>query len=340
MTVTRQRGRPTADAAPGQQGRYGLLLILLIVTYLLSAFVRSNWISVAQLALFVATGGLALRSSRLSRRQSRVLLAVSAAGSAAAAGLALARPSDGAVAAASLWTGLLLLATVALIVVRIVSYPTVTEESIFGAVSAYLLIGLMFAAFYAAISKGHGGHFFADGQPGNSQTFQYFSFTTLTTLGYGDFTAAGSDGRALAVMEALTGQVFLATLVARLVAAFRVSGGRRAGGQPGAPGGVDGSGGPAGGWAGPASGAGGGGGAGAGGASRSAGAGRGRGGAASGRGAGPGAAGGAAEVAAGPWAGRRAGGAERRQLGLAPGRAGGPGAGRLGGGDGRMVGRD
>jgi voltage-gated potassium channel Kch len=54
----------------------------------------------------------------------------------------------------------------------------------------------------------------------NAQTLQYFSFTTLTTLGYGDFTAAGSLGRALAVLEALAGQVFLATLVARLVSAY------------------------------------------------------------------------------------------------------------------------
>ena len=64
------------------------------------------------------------------------------------------------------------------------------------------------------------GAFFANGQPANTQTLQYFSFTTLTTLGYGDFTAAGSLGRAVAVLEALTGQVFLATLVARLVSAY------------------------------------------------------------------------------------------------------------------------
>jgi Ion channel len=62
---------------------------------------------------------------------------------------------------------------------------------------------------------------FASGQPANAQTFQYFSFTTLTPLGYGDFTAANDGGRAVTVIEALTGQIFLATLVARLVAAFR-----------------------------------------------------------------------------------------------------------------------
>ena len=63
--------------------------------------------------------------------------------------------------------------------------------------------------------------FFANGQHASPQTFQYFSFATLTTLGYGDFTALQNSARAVAVIEALAGQVFLATLVARLVAAFR-----------------------------------------------------------------------------------------------------------------------
>ena len=60
-----------------------------------------------------------------------------------------------------------------------------------------------------------------DSEPANIRTYQYFSFTTLTTLGYGDFTAGGSFGRAVAVLEALTGQIFLVTLVARLVSAYR-----------------------------------------------------------------------------------------------------------------------
>ena len=64
-------------------------------------------------------------------------------------------------------------------------------------------------------------------RPANTQTFQYFSFVTLTTLGYGDFTAAQSGGRAIAVLEAMTGQVFLATLVARLVTAYRGPAGPR-----------------------------------------------------------------------------------------------------------------
>jgi hypothetical protein len=221
-TGTRRRGRLLAgDRHGGPSRRYGLLLLLLIAGYVLSAFVTSTWISLAQLGLFIVTGLLALRSSSLPRRHVQVLCAVLLAGSAVAGALAVSRPSDGAVAAASIWTGFLLLATVTVIVRRILSFATVTGQSIFGAVSAYLIIGFMFAAFYAAMGKLNGGQFFADGRPGNSETFQYFSFTTLTTLGYGDFTAAANDGRAIAVLEALTGQVFLATLVARLVSAFR-----------------------------------------------------------------------------------------------------------------------
>jgi voltage-gated potassium channel Kch len=121
---------------------------------------------------------------------------------------------------------LVLLAAVAMIVRRVLGFGTVTLQSIFGALSAYMIVGLMFAAFFAAIYHFSGEPFFAHGQPNKTQYFQYFSFTTLTTLGYGDFTAQYSSGQAVAVLEALTGQVFLATLVARLVAAFRGSGNR------------------------------------------------------------------------------------------------------------------
>jgi hypothetical protein len=209
---------------------------VLIASYVLSAFVSSTWINIVQLGLFVVTALLTLRSSRLPRRDLLVIAAVLLTGSGVAAGLAVTRPDAGAVAAASIWTGVLLLATVAVIVKRILSFATVTGQSIFGAISAYLIVGFMFAAFYAAFAQLDGGHFFAGGRPGNAETFQYFSFTTLTTLGYGDFTAAANDARAIAVIEALTGQVFLATLVARLVAAFRGPRAPAAGGSSGSSG--------------------------------------------------------------------------------------------------------
>jgi hypothetical protein len=122
---------------------------------------------------------------------------------------------------ADLWTALVLLAAAVMIVRRVLAFGTVTLQSIYGAISAYLVLGFMFAAVFAAIYHFSGDTFFVSGEQANTQTFQYFSYTTLTTLGYGDFTAYANSGRAVAVLEALTGQVFLATLVARLVAAFR-----------------------------------------------------------------------------------------------------------------------
>jgi Ion channel len=220
----RPSGSDGRTRLPRLGGRYGLLLVVLISTYLLSSFS----ISVAgdlQVALFLAILLLALRTSPFSRRRRTLVGAVALAGSAAAFGAALTGTNTGD-GASELWKGLMLLLTAVLIVRRVLARPTVTLQSIYGALSAYIVIGLMFAAFYAAIEHLGAGHFFADGHPANTQTFQYFSFTTLTTLGYGDFTAAGNGGRALAVMEALTGQVFLATLVARLVAAFRATPGQ------------------------------------------------------------------------------------------------------------------
>jgi hypothetical protein len=225
-----------SDPQTGPRGRYGLLLALLIATYLLSALTRGTWVSVVQLVLFVGTGYLVLYTSRLSARTIRVATVVGVIGSLAALVLALWRPSHDAVAAADIWTALLLLATVTIIVGRILSFPTVTGQSIYAAVSAYLILGFMYAALYGAMYQVQ-GKFFTGHQVDTTQTFQYFSFTTLTTLGYGDFTARYSPGQALAVIEALTGQIFLATLVARLVAAFRgLGGGPGALAPPGIPG--------------------------------------------------------------------------------------------------------
>ena len=215
MPASRGRTGP-----PDHGGRYGLLLLVLVATYLLSAFNGGRFAVDLQIALFATVLVLALRTSRMPGRRQALFAGATVAGSAAALGVALTGTTTGA-GAAELWKALMLLVTAVLIVRRVLAKPTVTIQSIYGALSAYLVIGLMFAAGYAAIDRLTGTAFFANNEPASTQTFQYFSFTTLTTLGYGDFTAAGNGGRAVAVLEALTGQVFLATLVARLVAAYR-----------------------------------------------------------------------------------------------------------------------
>jgi hypothetical protein len=199
-----------------------VLLLLLIATYLMNAFRTGRIIDGLQVVLFAGAAILALRNSSASRRTVRLILLALGGGTAIMLFLSLsASTGNEGTGIANLWTGLILLFAVVVIVRRILSFDTVTIQSIYGVLSAYLIIGLMFAAFYAAIDHLGGGHFFANGEKDLTQNFQYFSFTTLTTLGYGDFTAAGNGGRSVAVLEALSGQIFLATLVARLVAAYR-----------------------------------------------------------------------------------------------------------------------
>ena len=215
---------PSAGAEPG---RYGALLILLIASYLLSAFITAHWIEAVQVVLFTVAVLLALRSASIPRRAVRLVLGVAVVGLPVMFFLSFSTVTgDAGSGIADLWTALVLLAAAVMIVRRVLAFGTVTVQSIYGALSAYLVIGFMFAAVFAAIYHFSGDQFFAPGEKASTQTFQYFSFTTLTTLGYGDFTAYYSSGQAVAVLEALSGQVFLATLVARLVAAFRSSGDR------------------------------------------------------------------------------------------------------------------
>jgi hypothetical protein len=209
-------------AVPGRResgGRYGLLLLVLIGTYLFSAFSGTHLTTEIQIGLFAVVLLLGMRSSPLPGRWPLILSAITVTGSVGALAAALTGTPAGE-GAADLWKALVLLMTAVVVVRRVLAKPTVTIQSIYGALSAYLIVGLMFAACYAAIQRLDTKNFFAGNQPANTQTLQYFSFTTLTTLGYGDFTAARSGGRSIAVMEAVTGQVFLATLVARLVTAY------------------------------------------------------------------------------------------------------------------------
>ena len=235
MTQAPSPGRAAASGTdtvqPGPTFRYGLLLLLLIATYLVSAFSARKLAEPLQVGSFAGVILLALRTSRMRRRRAQVVSVIVVTGSALAVAAALTGTQAG-YGAAELWKALILLFSAGLIVLRVLAWPAVTLQSIFGALSAYLIIGLMFAAWYSAFQYLGPAPFFAHGEPASPQTFQYFSFTTLTTLGYGDFTAAGNGGRAIAVLEALTGQIFLATLVARLVAAFRAPDERGPDGQP------------------------------------------------------------------------------------------------------------
>jgi hypothetical protein len=83
------------------------------------------------------------------------------------------------------------------------------------------LIGILFVYLYGVLAVLGSGDFFAQGTDGTRSLRLYFSFVTLATLGYGDYTAAGELGRTLAVVEALLGQLYLVTVIAVLVSRIR-----------------------------------------------------------------------------------------------------------------------
>lgn len=93
----------------------------------------------------------------------------------------------------------------------------VTVQTMYCGVCLYLLLGMAFALVFGAIEDLSGEAFFNNGVAGTSNDFLYFSLATLTTTGYGDFTAATELGRAVAVTEALMGQIYLVTVLAVIV---------------------------------------------------------------------------------------------------------------------------
>ena len=94
----------------------------------------------------------------------------------------------------------------------------VNSNTIFAAVSAYLLIGIVFGTVFSWMAYGDPAIFDPPQtiETGESSLF-YYSFVTLTTLGFGDISPVSDGARALTVIEALIGQVYLVVLIARLV---------------------------------------------------------------------------------------------------------------------------
>jgi hypothetical protein len=98
----------------------------------------------------------------------------------------------------------------------------VNMQRVLGAIAAYLLFGLTWSVLYGLIAQllpgafsntAAGAIYSAD----DRASITYFSFITLTTVGYGDITPTHEITRMFAIMEALTGQLYPATLLARLV---------------------------------------------------------------------------------------------------------------------------
>ena len=110
----------------------------------------------------------------------------------------------------------LLISTPVVILRRISKHERVTATTMWGAISAYLAFGLAFSLLYAAIAEVNPDAFtnLAEASLGDTN---YFSFVTMTTLGYGDIAPVSDVARALVVFQTLIGQIYLVVVVARVV---------------------------------------------------------------------------------------------------------------------------
>ncbi|MCZ6878953.1 MAG: potassium channel family protein [Acidobacteria bacterium] len=118
---------------------------------------------------------------------------------------------------ADVLTVLFLLIVALLILSHVLKAERVSKEKIFGALSVYLLLGVIWALWFIIVEFLMPGSFRYGHGTLTGAEMVYYSFVTLTTLGYGDIVPISPSVRTLATLEALTGQLYLTVLVARLV---------------------------------------------------------------------------------------------------------------------------
>lgn len=203
---------------------YGVVLVCLVLLYTASVVMEGALGVLVQAVLASVTLVLAFFASGARTAWIVVAIVVSAMAVTTSAVNLITNydPALPLFATTLLW--LMLLVSPIVILRRLLDHKQVTSTTILGAICVYVLIGLMFAFAYFVIDSHTGSDFFASVDQPSQSDITYFSFVTLTTLGYGDLAPATDGGRALAVLEALAGQLFLVTLLARLVSLYRSPG--------------------------------------------------------------------------------------------------------------------
>jgi len=200
---------------------FGLVLLMLAVTFVFMASgPTGSWVRVVTVMLQGGTLLAALIASEAKPRLVRIATIIVLVGllmSIASLFVDSTRTGDGVFFAIS---ALLVGASPVVIARSILKRGVVDFRTVLAAVCIYVLIGMLAAFVFSAMGD-LGSGFFAQQKHASIDIYLYFSFATITTVGYGDFTAAGGLGRAFSVLEALVGQLYLVTVVALLVSNLR-----------------------------------------------------------------------------------------------------------------------
>lgn len=212
--VTEAQG-PESDVGQTQvRDAYGAAFLLVFVSTLLliagGAEVASWFAAFAGVLQFIALI-VTLRVSGVRHRSSLIVTGVALAGMSLAAVAVSTGGYDRTALGVGVWLMLTLL-TITAIFRRLVTYRTLNVQFLLGLLTVHILMALFFALAYL-MSELLTTQAFAQGTQGLSGTI-YFSFVTITTLGYGDVSPANDFVRTLAVAEAILGQIYLVSVVA------------------------------------------------------------------------------------------------------------------------------
>lgn len=213
------------------RGGYLIMVLLLVTAYLLTPAGASTVGAISLAILLYSAIAIGLFAS-VDRTLIRVpALAVVVLGLVAAiiAGVADWPMLDAATRSIGI---VLLIFTLVAVMARILRVERVTQNTVFGAIVVYLLLGMVWAIAYTLMDQASTTAFSPSGMLTESPgTAAYFSLITQTTLGYGDITPAAGFPRMMAAVQAVVGQVFLVITVARMVGlqvAYSGRGARRA----------------------------------------------------------------------------------------------------------------
>lgn len=200
---------------------FGLVFLLVLLTYALASLLDNRgWSSVILTLATSATSVVALVSAHARHRFVRVVVLLAI--------LTVALAAIGAAADDRTWLNLATVIQVSLLAVamaavlrRVVTAPEVGSRTILGALSVYTVLGILFTFVYGVVDRMQAGAFFEAHPHPSSSDFLFFSYTTLTTTGYGNLVPGGQPGRLISGLEMMAGQIFLVTLVAGLVSLWR-----------------------------------------------------------------------------------------------------------------------
>jgi hypothetical protein len=216
-----RRNRRWLVRAEHVRDAFGLVLALVLLTYVLTSLLADRgWAAVVLSLAIASTSVVALTSAHAAPRHVRQAVWISA--------LSVLLVLVYALSEARIWLNVASAVQVALLAVamgavlrRVIANAGADSRTILGAISVYTVFGLLFTFLYAFVARVQSGPFF-EGHPaaGNSD-YIFFSYTTLTTTGFGDLVPGGQPGRMLAGLEMMIGQIFLVTLVAGLVSLWR-----------------------------------------------------------------------------------------------------------------------